>query len=486
MNLFAAVMLAETSDLTPISTTSKEWRIESPSNLINGKETIFFNIQKKIVNMAVSKGWSVHESIVATAMPPGGRTVQAVYENIRSTILSDLEQAMPVDAVFLQLHGAMLAHGYDDCEGDLLRLIREVIGAEVPIAIELDPHCHISQGMMEDASLIVLYKTWLHTDIEERAEELFNLLVATVEKKIKPTMALFDCQMIDMYDEAYEPMKSFLNKIYQQEKLPGVLSISPVHGFPLADIPDMGSKMLVITDNNPELANQLAEELGREFFGMKGQQFGQEQVMSSNYLDIPAAISRGQSLCQSGDTPVKLIEWADMAGCGFPTDGTELVSFMLAEGINNIAIGFMCDPLAVACCMDAGIDAELLLRIGGKASALSGIPLDLRITVKRLFRSAQVNTWLGDVELGDTAVVSSGETDFVLTSKRAVGYGIENFEALGVEIEKKDYVICKYLRDDQAINVLGSNFNPINWGFQRITRPKWPWDKNVPGSGEHL
>jgi len=472
-------MLTETSDVTPISTIDKDWLIETPDKPADTKSTLFYSIQKRIVAMAEEKGWAVLESIVASSMPPGGRTVRSTYESIRSKILSDLNQAMPVDGIFLQLHGAMMAHGYDDCEGDLLRHIRELVGEEIPIGIELDPHCHISQGMMEDASIIVLYKTWLHTDIEERAFELFDLLVATLEKKIIPTMAIFDCHMIDMYDEAYEPMKSFLASVYQREQEPGVLSISPVHGFPLADVPDMGSKMLVITDNDQLLANQTAEELGRAFYEVKGQQFGADNNNESQYLSIAAALEKSRRLLAEGERPIKLIEWGDLAGCGFPTDGTELLSALLKEGMNNLAIGLMCDPLAVENCVNAGVGAQLMLRIGGKASPLSGQPIDLRVTVNNVIKAARIKTWLGDIDLGDTAVISHEETDFILTSQRAAGYDLDNFKELGVDPESKDYLICKYLRDDRAINVLGTNFNPVNWGFTRINRPKWPWDNDT-------
>ena len=87
---------------------------------------------------------------------------------------------------------------------------------------------------------------------------------------------------------------------------------------------------------------------------------------------------KSRRLLAEGERPIKLIEWGDLAGCGFPTDGTELLSALLKEGMNNLAIGLMCDPLAVENCVNAGVGAQLMLRIGGKASPLSGQPIDLR------------------------------------------------------------------------------------------------------------
>jgi len=481
MRIFTAGLVTETSDLTPLATTKSEWRVESPDDS-QESSSIFRSMLTLFKSMCHEENWQVEESICATALPPGGRSVKSVYEDLRDKILSDLKNALPVDAVLLQLHGASMAHGYDDCEGDLLEKVRLMIGKEVPIGVELDPHCHLSQKMMENATIMILYKTWFHTDIEDRAIELFHLMARTLKKEIKPVMALFDCKSIDMYDEAYEPMKSFYQRGIETEKLPGILSISPVHGFPLADVPDMGSKMLVITDNNLELAVATAKELGEAFHQVKGQQFKRVAGRDSAYVDVAEALSIAKKQASQGKKGIKLVEWGDLAGCGFPTDGTELLESMLNEGMTNLAVGLMWDPLAVSICMDVGQGQIINMRIGGKASQLSGKPLDLRVSIDRVIKDLTIQTWVGDVDLGDTAVVSIGDAQMILVSQRALGYGVEVFSDLGVDLDKKQYLILKYMRgSEDAINVLGKNFDPLNWPFTRISRPKWPWDDNTLG-----
>ena len=471
MKLFTAGMLTETSDLTPISTTAQDWLIEHPID-----EKVKPSFQRKMLmlfsNMAREKGWNVSESICATAFPPAGRTVSAVYEHIRSTILEDLKKAMPIDGILLQLHGAAIAHGYDDCEGDLLEHIRAITGPDVPIGIELDPHCHLTERMMRNSTLMVFYKTFLHTDIEDRAIELFNLMADTLEGKIKPVKAMFDCKMIGLFDEAFEPMKSFLASVIEKEKTAGILSISPVHGFPMADVPDMGSKMLVITDTNLQLAENTAKELGREFYTAR-------VLRNENYMDIDTALNEAEKKSGNGARAIKLVEWSDHPGCGFSSDGTELLQAMLARGMTNLVVGFIWDAVAVSICHTAGSGAELMLRIGGKISALSGTPVDLDVTIERVDQNVVINTWAGDVQLGDVAVVRCGETQLVLTSERGMFYGLQAFRDLGIEPDEKQYLLFKYLYDaDDAINVMGSTFDYKNWPFTRISRPKWPWDEN--------
>ena len=148
MKIFTAGLVTESSDLTPLATTAENWRLERSDDK-GASPTLFRELLTLFREMAEAKGWEVAEGLCATAMPPCGRIVRSVYENLRTEILNDLQQAMPVDAVLLQCHGASLAHGYDDCEGDLLEHIRNITGPDIPIGVELDPHCHMSERMMK-------------------------------------------------------------------------------------------------------------------------------------------------------------------------------------------------------------------------------------------------------------------------------------------------------------------------------------------------
>ena len=114
------------------------------------------------------------ESLCAFAQP-GAPTVTAVYESFRGEILGDLGAAQPVDMVLLSLHGAMMAHGYDDCEGDLIERVRRLVGPRVPIGVELDLHCHITAKMLAGATAIVTFKEYPHVDADARAREVFTI-----------------------------------------------------------------------------------------------------------------------------------------------------------------------------------------------------------------------------------------------------------------------------------------------------------------------
>ena len=181
--------------------------------------------------MGEVKGWRVVESLCAFAMP-AGKTVKKVYEGFRDEIVADLKAAMPVDAVLLSLHGAMVAEGYDDAEGDLLAHVRSIVGPNIPVGAELDLHGNVSRQKLENATAIVLFKEYPHIDIPERAEDLFCLIEGAMAGKTKPVMGWFDCRTVGVFHTTRQPMRGFVDKCAALEGKDGILSVSVVHGFP--------------------------------------------------------------------------------------------------------------------------------------------------------------------------------------------------------------------------------------------------------------
>ncbi len=199
--------------------------------------------------LAEARGWNVAESLCAFA-EPGGTIVRPVYEEMRDEILRDLRQAMPVDLVVLALHGAMVAEGYDDCEGDILARIRAIVGERVPVGAELDLHCHITDAMVRSATALVAYKEYPHVDIPDRAADLFRLLADAAEGKTRPVMASFDCRMINTYRTTEQPLRGFVDRMLAQEGRDGILSLSLGHGFPWGDVAEIGAKIVVVADGD--------------------------------------------------------------------------------------------------------------------------------------------------------------------------------------------------------------------------------------------
>ena len=126
------------------------------------------------------------------AAQPGGAASRAAYERMREEILGQLKAALPIDGAVFNLHGAMVAHGYDDCEGDFLERVRALVGPTCVIGIELDPHCHLTRKRCALADIIVLFKEYPHTDFVARGEETVELVLLAIRREIKPVRSVYE------------------------------------------------------------------------------------------------------------------------------------------------------------------------------------------------------------------------------------------------------------------------------------------------------
>jgi len=391
------------------------------------------------------QGHELIESVSAFAMP-GGVTVRAVYESLRDEILADLRAALaagPVDGLLLILHGAMVADGYPDCEGDLLARVREIVGPGVTIGVELDLHCHFTELMRRSADAIVAYKEYPHVDAVPRMRELLRIVLDAARGRVKPTTAVFDCRMVGLWHTTREPMAGFVRRMEAAERQPGVLSVSLGHGFPWADVPEAGAKLWVVTDNDPALAARVAEELGRAFWDLR------EQTRTPG-LSIAAALAQAQALAADGG-PVVLADIGDNAGGGAMSDSTFILRELLEQGIGDVAIGAFWDLGAVQLCRDAGVGARIELRLGGKCGPASGAPIDVAVTVMTVddeFSQPGLGadghrTTLGpSVWLRVDSAIAAG-VDIVLISRRSQVMSPELFTGLGIELATKKLVVVK-------------------------------------------
>ena len=244
----------------------------------------------------------VIESIAAFAQP-AGPTVRKVYEGLRGELLDDLEKALPVDIVLLSMHGAMVADGYDDCEGDILERVRAITGAQTVIGAELDLHCSITPKMTTNADAIITFKEYPHIDGGDRAEELFALCRAAYQKDVKPVIAVHDCRMINMWRTPVNPTKGFVAEMQDLEGQDGVLSVSFAHGFPWGDVEHASAKILVIKDGDEAGAAREAADLGAKVWAMR-------EAAAAQTVAIDEALDQAQALRRG---PVVLADVADNA-----------------------------------------------------------------------------------------------------------------------------------------------------------------------------
>ena len=478
MRVFTASLATETNPFGPMPTglASFQDRGYFPAGS-HPKELSLFAAPLWVAReVAAAHGWTLIEGLVAGAQP-SGTTTRVAYETLRDELLADLKAALPLDLVLLGLHGAMVADGYDDCEGDLLTHVRQLVGASVVIGAELDPHVNLSRAMVEQADILVAFKEYPHTDIVERARELIQLCEDKVKGRIQPVHAVADCHMIVPFHTTRDPAKALVRRIQALEGQSGVLSISITHGFPWGDVADMGTKVFVYTDNNPAQAAALARQLADELIAMREQ-------FAPAYPGVDEALD--EALAFDG-APVIVADSADNPGGGAASDATFILRRMVERGIGNAALGPLWDPIAVRIAFDAGVGARLMLRIGGKVSPLSGDPIDLHCTVKAL-TPALVQTGLSNTPtpMGDCALVEANGIEILLVTLRNQAMGTDLFTGAGCDLTRRKIIVVKSSQHFYAsfskiaakviyVDAPGAVARDLNTlPYVKLTRPKWP------------
>ncbi|PWV97774.1 microcystin degradation protein MlrC [Hoeflea marina] len=433
MKMFMAAMATETNSFAPIPTGWSSFREGLYTKEASRHPPSSFAIPLVVWReRAEAEGWEVVEGL-ATYAQPAGPTIRQVYESMRDDILADLESAMPVDVVLLSMHGAMIAEGYDDCEGDLMQRARGIVGADAVIGLEIDPHCHLTEAMLEAADIIVCFKEYPHVDIGERAEEVFSLCAATVAGSIRPVMRDHDCRMMAMYHTPFEPMRTYVDAMTAMEGQGGILSVSLAHGFPWGDSPRCGTRTLVIADGDADVAAAAARELGDRLWGLR-------ERLRIRYPDIETGLDRAMA-ADAG--PVVLADFADNAGGGAPSDSTFVLRAVLDRGLKDVAMSLFWDPVLTRMCIDAGVGAVMRIRLGGKIGPMSGDPVDLDVTVRGIRLDATQLFGKGLQRLGDSVWLEADGVHLVINSVRSQTFHPQVFTDLGIDLAAMKVIVVK-------------------------------------------
>lgn len=428
---------------------------------------------------AAEQGFTLIEGTAAWA-EPGGLLRQDAWESLRDEVLDQLAAALPVDAVVLGLHGAMVARDCADCEGDLLARVRALVGPGVVVAAELDPHSHLTAQRVANADILAAFLEFPHTDFEERAAHVADLALAAARGHIRPRISTFDCRMIDVFPTSREPMRSFVDRLKALQGKDGVLSVSLIHGFMAADVPELGTQVVVVTDTAPDQGAALARQLGREIFSYRGRTMMETVGIDAALADLRAQPPAGR--------PVVLADIWDNPGGGVAGDNTALLAALMRAGHRSIGAACIWDPQAAGIAHGAGQGARLVMRIGGKTSPASGMPLDLDVEVRALadpggqgFRGARVT-------LGRAAAVRvvGTDIDILLSSVRTQTYQPDIFTGFGIDPLDKEVLVVKSTNHFHAgfapvaarilyVTVPGIYpCDPRTTPYTRLSRPIWP------------
>ncbi len=434
---------------------------------------------------ACENDWELVEGTAAWA-DPAGLVSRQTFEGLRDEILDQIVAGGPFDVVVIGLHGAMVADGYDDPEGDLLSRIRSAVGPDVPVIATFDPHSHLTAKRVAAADALIAFKEFPHIDFVDRAEDAWRIAGQAVAGEVKPVMSVYDPKMIDVFPTTSEPMRRFVDDMIRREQeTPGLLSLSVIHGFMAGDVPEMGTKLLAVTNNDPALGSEVARDLGEALFKLRGKVRSAELTPAEAYAK---ALS-----CEGG--PVTIADMWDNPGGGTAGDATVLLAEAMAGNLENIAFGSIWDPVAVQLCHAAGEGARMMLRFGAKSAPETGEPIDAEVEILRNIRNAEQFFGQSIVPIGDASLIRIGGIEVILNSTRAQCFDTSLFSNFGIDPTKRKILVVKstnhfhqsFARISPLILYCAAGRpypnDPRVTPYKKAPRDIWPINEAVTASG---
>jgi microcystin degradation protein MlrC len=429
----------------------------------------------------------------ARAMPFGVIEPEAI-ETLLRRMFQSLDGVKKLDGILIAAHGATVSQPWPDVDGHWLTLLRERVGPELPIIGTLDPHANLSPAMVAACNALIAYRTNPHLDQRARGIDAGRMMINTVRGRIKPTMAAvyppmaINIEKQHTNEEPCQTLYHLADAMLLDERL---LTNSILLGFPYADVEEMGSAAIVVTDGAPALARELASQLGAAMWKNR-------EAFVGDLIGIEQAID--QALASKG--PVLLLDMGDNVGGGSPGDGTLLAHAMHGRaGAKSFVC--LCDPQAVQHAERAGQGQRISLTMGGKTDDRHGPPLTAEVTVKtltdgRFEEPLPRHGGFTQMDQGLTAVVEadSGLT-VMLTTRRMPPFSLQQLLAAQVDPARFQMIVAKGVNAPIAayapvcptmikVNTPGcTTADMLQLTYHHRRRPMFPWEPETTWSPSH-
>lgn len=439
-----AMMKHETNTFSPVLTDLarfRAWGLHEDAAVINAYRGTNHPIAAYI-DLAEEMGAEIVSPVAAEAMPSGFVEPEA-YSYLTGRILQALRTQGPFDAALLDLHGAMVPSGMDDGEGPLLKAMRD-IAPDLPIAVTFDMHGNMTQEIIDNASIVVGYKIYPHTDMAAVGRTCANILRRTLKGEVKPVISWAPAGILAQtlrMGTADEPMRTAQSMTRDAEKQPAILAASVFGGFPMADIPDAGLSVVIVADGDRVKADAARDSILAYCCNNR-----EEWIY--RHEDLKQAVTRAAGM---NDFPVILLDHADNVGSGGTSDTMPVIRAVLEAGLQEVAMAAVCDPEAVSLMAAAGVGATLTLDLGGKSDMPSigetGEPLRLTGRVRRLSDgewTVRGPMYTGSkVTAGLSAVFETGGMQIVVTSLHHEPWDAGIFTHIGIDPAHCRYILLK-------------------------------------------
>ena len=447
MRIAIGGFLHESHSFAPRPTTWREFLEPGGWPAVQRPATLIANLRDTAVpaagaiRAAEAAGATIAPLSWGFANPAGPVTAEA-FERLAALIFADLQAALdegPLDGLYLDLHGAMVAEFFPDAEGELLRRARAILGPDVPIATSLDPHCNLTMAMVERADVLAPFRTYPHVDMKEAGARAVELLLARIRhgKPFAKAYRQLDFLIpITSQCTLVPPMADvFAARAAIQAEF-GVRELALAFGFPYADFADCGCAVAAFADTQ-EAADAAAEALLQELKR-------RETDFAQPILPAKESVAEAIRLSAGAGKPVVIADTQDNPGGGGHGDTTGLLAELIAQRAEGAALALINDAESAAACHAAGEGTTIALSLGGKSD---GAPIAVRATVAKLSDGHFVCTGPmagGNIaELGPSALLDIDGVRVIVTSRKMQAYDQALFRHLGVEPSRQRILALK-------------------------------------------
>jgi microcystin degradation protein MlrC len=481
----------EANTFSPLPTTwddfARHWMRRGP-DLLRGLEGLNIEDAGAVEVLGAEPGCQILPTFAANAQ--SGYPVDAsAFRRLLDELLSALRAALPVDGVLLVLHGAMMAEGEPDATGAVLQAVRQIVGPGVPIVGTLDLHANVTRRMAEQATALVGYHTAPHIDMAQTGRSAARILLGAIKKELHPQMALVRLPLLVPAENSRHtdgPLSEVINMALALEKEGTILhgGVYPVQ--PWMDTPDVGCSVVVVTDDDPALAQAQADRLAHEFWARRAA-FVPPLVTPSEAVHNALAREHGTVvLCDSADAP----------SSGATGDSTVVLRALLERApVQQTCLLNIVDPPVVAQAIAAGVGNSVSVSVGGKQAPGFFQPVSFDGHVKTI--SDGVFYFKGPGmrgvahRMGRAVVLVQGGIHLVVMEHAVTQWDPQLYRSLGLEPTDARIVQVKSpaafraayqeIMDEVLILAAPGAANPdlVHLPWKNIRRPIYPLDPDI-------
>ncbi len=376
-------------------------------------------------------------TVVATAVP-GGPVDQGTYDAIKADFLHQLQALLPLDGLFLPMHGAMFVDGMQDAEGDWMESARKVVGRDCLMSASYDLHGNVSERIIDNLDMFSAFRTAPHIDYEETMQRACAMLLHCLGQHVRPTLVWAPIPVLmpgERSSTLWQPGKRLWAEVPKRNEEPGILDVSLLVGYVWADEP-RSTACAVVTGTAPATEKKIAVELAQQYWDARKEfQFGTETGTIDECIERAMnAKTQPAILADSGDNPTG----------GGNSDQADVLARLLHFKAQNVVFAGITDKPAVNACYQAGVGIILPLSIGASLDPLGSKPVKANSKVIFLLPS--------ETESLREAVVQIEGVTLVLSAHRRPYHDIVDFTRLGLQPSTYKLIVVKsgYLSPELA------------------------------------